>query len=264
MNQRFADFEGPADGTTCSAANLLATTRGGSAGVWTVDGSGADMKFASAASKGLVYPALLGDGTIIQPNVGALGVQYLTDSVVSYLVWHLAGVGNPVAADDTSAGCWFFSDLANTDESNLDVFTIYSLGAVNFCNAKFLGAPSGLTRCFQLEVGGGGGNSSVNVTASTWYWLSLIYRKTGNHELKIYRLNGSILELVGSIAEVSSGVNRASYIAIGQAASNVPTTGKVVNFDSLLVDFDATYPLLPGTPTSGVVTTLNATTLTVG
>lgn len=249
MNQGFTDFEGPGDGVTCTAANLNATNRGILTGTWSVDGTGAAMKFATAAARGLLFHGgPLADDSIILPDAGTLGVEYDTDSGTSYITRHIAGVGNTVDGDEFSWGCFFFSDLPNNDASNLDPLTVYSLGGVNFANAKYLQSPGG-NRCFQLEVGSGGasnggGNSSVEVAASTWYWVAIIYRVTGNHELRIYNLAG---ELVGAIVETSSGLGgRASYVAIGQASSNTPTAGRVCRFDSFLFDLAGTWPLLPG------------------
>lgn len=244
-NQGFVDFEGPADGTSCTAANLNACIRGGvTAGTgWSTQGTGAAMKFASAANKPLLTPTgPMLDGTSIAAGLGSFGVEYDTDTGTSYLRWDLNGPNGQIDSDDLSCGIWIFSDLANNDESNLDVLTIYGPSGSNFANAKFLGAPSGLTRTYQLEVGGGGGNSSVDVPTATWHWHALRYRRVGNHEQSIYNTAGS---LVGGISEVSNGAGRPSYIAIGQASSNVPTAGKVVRFDSLKVDFTGRWPLLP-------------------
>lgn len=245
LNQGFVDFQGPANGTTCTTANLNACIRGGvTSGVgWLTQGTGAAMKFATAANKPLTNSVgPLFDGTTIAAGAGTLGVQYLTASDNSYLRWDLNGENGAIDSDDFSAGIWIFCDLPNTDLSNMDVFTVFAPSGLNFCNVKWLIAPVGTTRCFQLEVGGGGGNSHIEVATSTWYWLSLRYRKTGNHELRVYNAASA---LVGTIQEVSNGVGRASYVALGQSSSNTPTTGFVINFDSLKVSFDGTYPLLP-------------------
>lgn len=246
MTQYFVDFEGPADGTTCTAANLLATTRGGLSGTWSVDGAGADMKFEADATRGLLYHGgPLADDTVILPDAGTLGVQYLTATGTSYIVLHLAGVGNSIAGDNCSAGVWIKTNLLDNDTSNIDLFTIYALSGTNFVNAKQRIAGSGLVRCFELEAGAGGGPPSgvVDTPTATWYWVTLLYRKTGNHEIQIWSEAGA---LVGSITSASNGVAKPSYIAIGQASSNTPTTGYYVNFDSLLIDTDATWPLMPG------------------
>lgn len=243
LNQGFVDFEGGTDGANCSSATLNASIRGGvTAGTgWLTQGTGAVMKFASAASRppiGSVGPLL--DGSTIAAGAGSMGVQYLTATSNSYLRWDLNGNNGQIDSDDFTCCIWFKTNLPNNDESNMDIFTVYAPSGGNFANCKFLGAPSGLTRIFQLEVGGGGGNSHVEIPTATDILIALRYRRVGQHELRAYNTSGTLL---GTIQETSNGVGRASYIAIGQASSNVPTSGFFCNFDSLRVDFDGTWPL---------------------
>lgn len=244
MNQGFTDFEGPGDAVTCTASNLNATNRGILTGTWSIDGTGTAMKFALAAAMGLLYTGgPLADDSIVSPGAGTMGVRYSTDSEKAYITRHVAGIGNTVPNDEFTSGIWFRSDLPDNDASNLDVYTVYGLGAVNFANAKYLQSPEG-NRCFQLEVGGGGGTDNIEVLANTWYWLEIRYRNGAGaqHELRIYNTSG---ELVGTLSETGNNAGKASYISIGQASDNIPTPGYFCDFDSLLFDYDG-GEVLPG------------------
>jgi len=242
--QKFTDFEASTDGTTATEALLQASSKGWGSGLWSTLGTGAAMKFASAASKPLLTAITrLNDGSSVSAAAGSLGIQFLTSTVLSYCqIDFAAGSGSAQTATSFSAGIWFKSDLPAVDLSNMDVFSLTCPGGSGFANAKFLQSPGGMSRCFQLEVVGGGGNSQINIASSTWYWLTLQYNKTGSNILKIYDASGS---LVGTITEAHSGTGMPSYLVFGQTSGNTPTTGYVCNFDSLKIDPAGSYPLLP-------------------
>jgi hypothetical protein len=236
------DFEGSSNGTSVTEALLHAAEKGWGIGRWGFTGTA--MKFATAASQPLLTSiSRLNNGTSFASGAGSLGVQYLTSTGTSYIKQDLYPTNGAATSTAFSAGVWFYSDIPGSDASNLDVFTLYAAGGANFANAKFLQNGGGNSRTFQLEVAGGGGTSSVNVSPSTWYWLNLQYNKTGQHHLKIYAADGTTV--IGTIDETSNGVGTVQYVAIGHAAAGVPTTGYLINFDSLKVDPAGTYPLLP-------------------
>jgi hypothetical protein len=191
------------------------------------------MKFQTAASHGLRNPTgrLCGDGQSYGAGAGSLGLQYLTSTRNSWVTYNLG----PLMTDAVTAGVWFYSNIPNSDLSNLDVFTIFGKNGADFANAKYLGGGTvqNPQRIFQLEVGSGGGNANINVQANTWYWLSLRYSKSGSHSLSVYDTAGA---LVGSITEVAAGTTKPDYVVIGQSNSDTPTSGYVVNFDSMVID----------------------------
>jgi hypothetical protein len=241
VTQVFADFEGSSDGTTITDVLLNPGTHGWKAGIWTVNGPGAAMKFATAASKPLTNAvARLNDGSAASTS-STLGVRYLTATNQSFLKLDYRANGASPLTNSTSWSCgiWFNSDLLATDTSNFDAFTMYA-NAGNFCNLKFLG--SGTSRIFQNESPGTSGSSSINYTTGTWVWVTIQMNKTGNNIIKVYDASGTLL---GTLTETGGGSGNFGYVLIGNNNGNTPTTGFHVDFDSLKVDPAGTFPLLP-------------------
>src|SRR5262249_36556410 len=87
VNQGFADFEAGAANTSVTEATLRASTKGWRGGTWVVDGTGAPMKFQTAASRPLATSTgrLCGDGGTYAGGAGSLGLQYLTSTRTSYV-----------------------------------------------------------------------------------------------------------------------------------------------------------------------------------
>lgn len=248
LTQLFCDFEASTDGTTCTGALLKSSTKGWTGGIWTTGGTGAAMKFASAGSRGLTNSITrLNDGATVSSGAGSLGVQFLTSTVQSYLKFDTTtGIGsgaNAINSTSFSAGIWFWSDIAATNTVPIDVFAIITPGGVGFANCKFLGNGGGTSRTFELETAGGTGTNRVDVSSSTWYWLTVQYNLGSDCVLKVYEADGTTLK--GTNTETHSGTGMPGYVAIGQFSSNTPTTGFVINFDSLKIDPTGTFPLLP-------------------
>jgi hypothetical protein len=243
----FAGFDSSSDGVECTVDLLNASTLGitGSE-TWSITGT--PMAFSSSASKPLL-PGTVGDGSTWAANAGSLGVKYLTSTYVSYLKLDLSSR----TSGSTSIGVWYYTDIPNTDQSLMDIFTVFGAGGADFANAKFLIAPSGLTRSFQLETGPGGGTSRIDVSSGQWYWITIQFNNDANHVLNVYNAS---MELVGSINEASRETVSAAYTVIGQSAnSGAPTTGYYILFDSMKIDFDGYFPLLPiGALTTGSFT----------
>jgi len=237
------DFEAGSNGADCTAALLKSSAKGWTIGQWTVVGPGAAMKFATAANKPFdTAIARLNDGTSLSASAGSKGVTFLTSTVQSYLKFDLFPSGGDVSGNSLSAGIWFWSDLPAADTSSLDAFSLTAPSGTGFANAKNLSSGAG-SRCFQLEVTGGGGNSQVVISPSTWYWLSLQYNRSASHVLKIYNAAGG---LVGTITEAQTGTGMPEYLTLGQTqGSSTPTTGYAASFDSLKLDPAGSYPLLP-------------------
>ena len=237
------DFEAGSNGADCTAALLKSSAKGWIIPTWTVVGPGAAMKFNTAANQAYSTSITrLNDGTSLTAAAGTKGVTFLTSTVQSYLKCDLFPKGGDgVTGNAFSMGIWFWSDLPAADTSNMDVFAVVCHGGVGFANCKNLSNGSG-SRSFELEVPGGT-STSIAISPSTWYWLSLQYNRSGSHVLKIYNTAGT---LIGTITEAHTGTLMPEYLVLGQnAGSTTPTTGYSVHFDSLKIDPAGSYPLLP-------------------
>lgn len=243
--QLFCDFLAGVNGADCTAAALHSSSYGWNIGQWTTGGSGAAMKFQNSAGNGLINATgRLNDGVSYAAGRGSTrGVEFLTSTVQSYLMlnWYPGG-GSNSPLNRMTAGIWFWSDLPGADGSNLDVFNLNAAGGTGFANCKFL--QNAGSRSFELEIPGGSSGAKVNVSSSTWYWLSLEYNRTAAHVLRVYAADGTTL--IGTLTETQTGTGMPSYLGIGQSSANTPTTGFSCRFAALKVDTTGSVsPILP-------------------
>lgn len=241
--EAFCDFEAGTDGADCTSALLTASTYGWKIPQWTINGPGAAMKFASAAS----MPALndtgrLNDGGSRLAGVGNKGVRYLTSSVKSFLEFVCFPGGGSLISPVATMGVWFKSDIPFNDASNMDLTGIAAISGTDFASVKYLLGGGG--RIFQLETGAGGGTHDIAVSPSTRYCITVKFDKSGPHILRIYAADGTTL--IGEAQEASAGTAFAGKSGVGQSSANTPTTGFFADFDSFGFDPTGTrWPYIP-------------------
>lgn len=225
VNQAIVTFEGT-NNTAATVANLRTTTTGFLGGVWEVQGTA--MKYQNAATKPLTNASgRLCDGSSVASGAGASGIEYVTSAGANSYVQYLIGESVSV---NVSAGVWFMEDEPNNNaDTPVDIFSIGGLANGDFSTAQLL-SNGGTTKCLHIESVNGQDTGCVNISQSTWYWLSLQYNKSGNAILDVYNSAGS---LVGTSTKAMAGTTNSMKVVIGQLSATVPTTGFHFDFDSL-------------------------------
>lgn len=251
-NRLYCDFSAGTDGLAATEALLRASTHGWCGGVWVFGnggGSGAPMKFKAGGFGLLNDTPRLPDGKIFPAGSGAgFCLEFLTAEQISYFVFEAmsgAGAGGGVKSPNVSCGCWIWSDVPDGDGTNVDIFAGQGGAGLNFVNAK--AHLNGLgQRAVSMEVGAGGGNGTagfIRTPPNNWQFQTWLYRKVGDHEIKIYDSTGTLID---TLAQFSNGLATWNQLGIGNSSnSSVPTSGFRYRFSNLVIDLDGTWPLLP-------------------
>ena len=165
----------------------------------------------------------------------------------------LGGLG---ATNFMSAAFWYCSNLPAADTSTADIFTIQGTGNSDFSNVNEL-ASGASTREIEIECPAAPttqtswGNAIL--ARAAWYWIDILYNKTGNHTMKVY--NSSLVQ-VGTTISITSFTGSSGTLTFTNSGINNFITGSV----AALTGFTGANTGLNGQVITILAAGLNSTT----
>ena len=237
------DFEGAADGTTLTTANLAASTHCGN-GVWSLtDNPITGMTISTVAVKRLSTPVTT-CGVQYTDSGGTKGLRYDMSQTSRYAAYNWT-------TTSSSASVGFFYKIDVVDSNWYSVFAI-TAGGHDYTMLHMHGGD------MYLETWAGITNP-IPMQANTWYWVTMQYNGGGTHYMNVYET--ARWTLVGSASNVSTGNYKPDGIEIGRTGSEPGFPTAAWYYDQIVIDYaKGTFPLLQGTPatlTSIAVTPAN-------
>lgn len=233
----YADFENSTNGTTVTAAILIAGSHGGTC-TWTV--TGANAVVSTSGQQSTTTNESVNGVTYTSPDAGTRGIRY--DPSVAGTGVEQCSFLNGVSS--VSAGVWWLAPAIQDATQPYDVFEL--AGGGDSAIAQLIQSGGG-TRVMLLEIPSCGGSDCGHITLPTmgvWYKLTLKRVQNGTSSLSIYDSTGT---QVGATITGTSANFASTLVGIGDAHAGVGTSpNNYYYFDNLLVDqVNAVFPLTP-------------------
>lgn len=229
LNTTVIDFENSTNGTQVAVAIANAGSHGGCF-VWSKVGTGTHFLVATSGQKDFTQNNTANGVTFNAASGGSRGWSYdMQDSGTSFQCTV------PTSVASVCVGGWI---KTGTNEGGGAVLSAVSLVNTSNLDYAILNHTQGY---FIVEVKSSTTPAQVAVSANTWYKYALHYVAGGTHSVTIFDSTGA---LVGTSTDVSTGVNNMSNLQIGNNHAGTGTTGNLIYFDGVVMDYTGgTCPL---------------------
>lgn len=229
------DLTGLSDGTTLTAALMLAGTHCGNG---TFSGTMSSMIASNTQTHSLLTPRSV-CGTAYSGNVG-VSIRHnlnLSTNTVRY--------GFTTLSTQTSVGFLYFHPALQSDNNQYDI-AAFGTPIGDLITVETFG--NGSARRFRLELSGTGGtNYADNVATAatnTWYWITVAHQASGTDQIGIYDATSGALLGAATIGAQSSEVS--SSFTIGHVGGGTAGSALYSYYSDILLDVaSGLYPILP-------------------
>ena len=172
-------------------------------------------------------------GGVTDAGTRGLAIDLTSLSASSY-----AWFTSPSDTNTVSVGFWF-KTATITDTRTYELALFQNSGS-DFCMSLNFRNDAGT---YKLRQTTSDGNSDVNVSADTWYWLTAQYVRNGTCSFSVYTTAGS---LVSAVTKTDSNNRVFSRIRFGISSAPAATDSVTLYYDDLLIVWNgALFPLGP-------------------
>jgi len=181
-----------------------------------------------------------GEQTLINRpgGVSDTGTRGLAIDLTSLSATSTAHFNCPSDTNSVSVGFWFRT-AAISDTRTYEIALFQNAGS-DFCMSLNFRNDGGT---YKLRQTTSDGNSDVNVSANTWYWLTAKYVRNGTCSFSVYTTSGS---LVSAVTKADSNNRIFNRLRFGITSAPAATDSVTLYYDDLLIVWNgALFPLGP-------------------